>query len=120
MLSAQPDFMKWYLGVFETIFMAGGVGVASALIVIFFNKLATLNQQWYSWLFSWLIPLICALVLISVVALFPLKISHRIQTLFYVRQNMKENLIEIYYISTIMKIRKENYEKKTQNNASTL
>jgi hypothetical protein len=34
MLSTLPDFMKWYLSVFETVFMAGAVGVADRFIIL--------------------------------------------------------------------------------------
>jgi hypothetical protein len=110
MLNTLPEFMKWYLSVFETVFMAGAFGVASAFAVIFVNNVITSSQQLAGWVFPFVLVL-----LIAVAALLPYResrwLSYVIQHWFYVRHNINELNIEVYYISTILTIRKGKEKK---------
>jgi len=103
MLNTLPEFMKWYLSVFETVFMAGTVGLVSALAVISLNNAITSFQQWV----GWVLPLVLAVAIAAAVTSKPLRFSHFIQNRFYVRHNLNESNIELYYISLVMKIREE-------------
>lgn len=111
MLNTLPEFMKWYLSVFETVFIAGAVGLVSAFAVISLNNAITSFQQWV----GWVLPLVFAVIIAAAVTLKPLKFSHFIQHRFYVRHNLNESNIELYYISLIMKIRKERDENLNNN-----
>lgn len=102
MSNALPEFMKWYLNVFETVFLAGLFGLVVAFLAVSLNEAATSFYQ-----FFWIIPLAIAISISAVAILKPDRLSHWIQHRFFVRHNLNELNIELYYVSTIMKIRRE-------------
>jgi hypothetical protein len=128
MLKILPDIMKWYFNVFQTVFIAGLVGLETTLFVMFLSNLSAWFQRFpQDWgvlavhnvrpidviaLLSWMIPLL----VLSVILFFALKtnkkyeasyLSHFIQKRFWIYGNLKEAKIEMYCISMILKIRQE-------------
>jgi len=107
MLNSMPDFMKWYLSIFETVFMTGAFGLISVFSILTITNAITSFQN----LASWIVPII-AIVGIALIILIPYKktrlFSYIIQRWFYLKHNINELNIEMYYISKILEIRNRN------------
>lgn len=121
MLKTLPETIKWYFNIFQTILVAGILGVTTTLFILFFNGLSTWVQK-ISVDFSivnWALPLTLFLIIVWLT----LKtnevtktswLSNFIQTKSYILYNLKEIHIEIYYVAEILRIRKakrKNVEK---------
>jgi hypothetical protein len=134
MLKLFPEIMKWYLNVFQGVFLVGLVGFETTLLVLFSNNFAPWFQKlsnidwsiflsqskfeswlqklsildWYSTVI-WFVPL--ALFIVILAALKTNRksessyLSHFIQTTFWIVKNLKDTEIEMYYISKILEKR---------------
>lgn len=102
MLDAMPEFMKWFLSIFETVFIAGGAGLVSALGLLSLNYAITSFHS-----YVWLLPFVPMLVIIVLVLISRVNgwLSHFLQIKFHIKQNVNEDNIEMYYISTILRLR---------------
>lgn len=117
MLKTLPETIKWYFNVFQTILVAGILGVTTTLFILFLNGLSTWVQKLsvdFS-IVNWALPLTLFLIIVCRA----LKtnevtqsswLSNFIQTKSYIRYNLKEIHIEIYYIAEILRIRKAKRE----------
>jgi hypothetical protein len=128
-LKILPENIKWYFTLFQGVFIAGTVGIATTLFFLFMNNLLAwlpfqanlnhidfLNLRWL----TWFVPLIL-FVGIIISALKKSKnvessvLSHFIQTRFWVLTNLKDLEIEMYYVSVVLKMQGNLPAKKQEN-----
>ena len=116
-LKNLPELTKWYLNIFQIILSAGIIAVTTALTYLILDNFPLWIKEGYpDYLFvGWLIPLI----LLSLLLCSALKrnnksnstyLSNFIQTKLGILNNLKEILIESYYITKILEIRKKTIE----------
>lgn len=113
-LKNLPELTKWYLNIFQIILSAGIIAITTALIYLILDNFPLWIRENYPdyLLIGWLIPLIFLSILLSS-ALINKKnatgtyLSNFIQMKLGILRNLKEILIESYYITKILEIRKE-------------
>jgi len=136
MLKTLPEIFKWYFNVFQTVFIAGLVGLwASAFyftcssfftwaskttwaLPSSFNNFLSLASasisDWIGWVLSGLFVIIVLfLALISNKKTGSSWLSHIIQHWFKIVHNLTELKIEMYYISKIIEMREAEKRQTT-------
>ena len=120
-LKAHSENVKWYFSILQAILMTGVVGFfVTVSVLAITNFISWFQNINLTGSITWILP-VCFSGLIIALGLRENKrtnsswLSHIIQYRFRIIHNLTELKIEIYYIATIMKIRKEKTEGNNQN-----